>query len=232
MKHLAPETLAEFIRRILPSAQQEAVNQHLLSCSRCSGLIDFFREIISVHSREAAYVPSAGVVRIVKAYFRTQEFAPARSKIELLFDSVSKLAPAGARAASAVSAIPKQQLLYRIGTIYIDMALGKQTNSDRTSLIGQMLDSSRPGSPPAGVPVILMSRGRSVARTASNDYGEFQFEFVAQRDLELAVAVNRDKPVCLPIATTPASTSRTPQHRKHKLNRSTRRPRKSTIAGH
>ena len=118
--------------------------------------------------------------------------------------SVTALTIAPEQAITAVAAarstvVSARQLLYRIGTVYVDMELGRETNSDRASLLGQMLDSSRPGHPLAGVPVVLLNRGRSMASTSSNDNGEFQLEFAMKRDLKLAVEVNSDGPVYLPI---------------------------------
>jgi len=138
-----------------------------------------------------------GVVRTAKALFHihTTETG-ADFEFELLFDSRTQPATAGTRS-SVVSA---RQLLYRIGVVYVDMQVDKEVNSDRASLFGQMLDISQPGHPPVGVPVVLLDRGRSVARTSSDDNGEFQLEFSMKRDLQLSVAVDRDRPVSLPIA--------------------------------
>ncbi|HVH88379.1 MAG TPA: hypothetical protein VM912_16790 [Terriglobales bacterium] len=121
---------------------------------------------------------------------------------ELLFDSFVE--PAKTRARTSVTSA--RQLLFRIGPVFVDLQVGRESSSDRASLIGQMLDSSNPGHPPVGIPVILLDGGRSVARTCSNDNGEFQLEFVMKKNLQLSVAVNRDNPVSLPITSAPGKT--------------------------
>lgn len=134
------------------------------------------------------------------------ETLPAKSsrkkklKYELLFDTLIQSAPEGTR----TSVVSARQLLFRIGAIFVDVEVGREVNSDRASLIGQMLDSSNPGHPPAGVSIVLVDRGRKVASTSSNDNGEFQFQFAMKNNLKLSVAVDRGSPVYLPI-TSPAS---------------------------
>jgi len=114
---------------------------------------------------------------------------------ELLFDSAAQPLPPGARA----SVVSGRQLLYRIGTVYVDMEMDKRANSERAALVGQMLDSARPGHPLAGVPVSLHEKGRSIARTLSNDNGEFRLEFNLKKDLTLLVSMDRRHPVRLPL---------------------------------
>src|SRR5947207_11891036 len=127
MKHFAPEKLAEFVRETLDSAQRESLIQHLPSCTSCAQLVDLYRQLVSAGARETSYAPPDGIVRTVKAYFGQK--LPIRIAktlgFELLFDSLAQPAVAAARS-TVVSA---RQLLYRIGTVYVDMELGRETNS-------------------------------------------------------------------------------------------------------
>lgn len=115
---------------------------------------------------------------------------------ELLFDSFIQSVRKGIRG----PVISARQLLFRIDAIFVDVEIGCEANSNRASLIGQMLDSLNPGRPPAGVSIFLLDRGRNVASTLTNDNGEFQFQFVMKSDLKLSVAVNHSSPVYLPIS--------------------------------
>ena len=114
---------------------------------------------------------------------------------ELLFDSSEPAASSGSRN----SVVAARQLLFRIGAVFVDLEIGRECDSDRASLVGQMLDSSNPGHPPVGVPVVLLDRGRRVATTSSNDHGEFRLQFAVKNNLKLSVQFERDKPVHLPI---------------------------------
>jgi hypothetical protein len=196
MKHIAQESLAEFVRQILPSAEAAVVREHIAGCRECSELSGLFREILHVGANETAYEPSDGLVRVVKAYFSTQQKAKQPKRIvELLFDSLAQPIAAGARSSVASA----RQLLYRVGTVYVDMRVDSEVNSDRAALVGQMLDSARPGHPVAGVPVILMDGRKSLVSTISNNNGEFHLEFLMKSNLRLSVTVGDDHPVYLPI---------------------------------
>jgi len=134
------------------------------------------------------------------------------SGFELLFDSAMQPLPPGAR----TSVVSGRQLLYRIGSIYVDIEVDQRANSDRASLVGQMLDSARPGHPVTGIPVALFERRRSIARTLSNDNGEFHFEFDLKRDLQLCVSIERKRTVHLPITCTEFKSSSPSQEKRRK----------------
>src|SRR5689334_10261376 len=197
MRHIPQESLAEYVRQTLPHVQTGEVEQHLTECRECTDLADLFRQIVRVGANESAYEPPAGILRIVKAYFETQqhEIHEPAGAFELLFDSLTQPAVAGARASVASA----RQLLYRIGTVYVDMRVDSEVNSERAALVGQMLDSARPGHPVSGVPVILMDGRKNVASAMSNDNGEFQIDFVIKSNLRLSVTVGDGVPVYLPI---------------------------------
>jgi hypothetical protein len=132
----------------------------------------------------------------VKAHFGFTHAAGRKvSVFELLFDSFAQPLAAGARASVASA----RQLLYRVGTVYVDMRVDTEGNSDRASLVGQMLDSAKPGHPVAGVPVVLLEGQKNITSTSSNDNGEFQLQFEVKNNLRLAVAVDQENPVYLPI---------------------------------
>ena len=141
-------------------------------------------------------MPSDQIVLSVNASLAIRKDTKDTDKsFELLFDSSAQPLPPGARAA----AVSSRQLLYRIGSVYIDMEVGLDSDGERALVVGQMLDSSRPGHPVAGIPVTLVDRGRNVARTSSNDNGEFRVVFEAKENPRLSVAVGRKNPVRLPI---------------------------------
>jgi hypothetical protein len=216
MKHIAREKLAEFVRDTLPTMQREAVQQHLHSCASCSQVVGLYRHVISVGSRETSYTPPEGAVRSVKACFGTRKAATGRSRsgFEMLFDSLAQPATAGIRA----SMVPTRQLLYRVGSAYVDVKIDREIRSGRALLLGQMLEGTEAGRPISGVPIILLKRGRSIARTSSNRNGEFQLDFEMKNDLELALAINRAKPVYLQITGAPIKRSTVRRGRKRKLN--------------
>jgi len=197
MQHIPQESVAEYIRQTLSPTEASQVREHVAECRECSDLIGLFREVMRVGANETAYEPPPGTVRIVNAYFGTQHPGTARTKrfFELLFDSFGQPAMAGARASVASA----RQLLYRVGTVYVDMRVDSEVNSERAALVGQMLDSARPGHPVSGVPVVLLDGRKNVASAISNNNGEFQIEFLLKNNLRLSVTVGDGAPVYLPI---------------------------------
>ena len=197
MKHIAQENLAEFVRGILPHTEAAAIREHLNGCSECAQIATLFADVIGVGAKEAAYEPPAGIVQIAKAYFGTEQNRIPESKtaFELLFDSLVQPLTAGARASVASA----RQLLYRVGTVYVDMRVDSENNSERAALVGQMLDSAHPNHPVSGVPVVLLDGRKNVASTISNNNGEFHLEFDLKSNLRLSVTVGSLAPVYLPI---------------------------------
>lgn len=197
MKHITQENLAEFVRESLPQADAAAIREHLSGCSECSRLEVLFRDVIRVGANEAAYEPPAGIVQMAKAYFAAERNRIPHSKtaFELLFDSLTHPVAAGARASVASA----RQLLYRVGTVYVDMRVDSENNSPRAALVGQMLDSAHPNHPVSGVPVVLLDGRKNVASTISNNNGEFHLEFDLKSNLRLSVTVGNLAPVYLPI---------------------------------
>lgn len=124
-----------------------------------------------------------------------------KPEYELLFDSYAQ--PAGDGIRNSVTAA--RQLLFRIGAIFVDVELGRRADSNSTSLVGQLLDSSNPGRPPAGVVVALVDGGRRIAASTTNDCGEFRFEFAPRENLRLSVRFDHCKPVYLPLVDPPGA---------------------------
>ncbi len=196
MTHLAPEQIADFARKTLPAADSRDLQQHLAGCPQCAELTALYGRIGVMGPKESMYEPPDGVVRSVKAHFGSVHAAERKmSVLELLFDSFAQPVAAGARASVASA----RQLLYRVGTVYVDMRVDTEGNSDQASLVGQMLDSAKPGQPVAGVPVVLLEGQKNITSTSSNDNGEFQLQFEVKNNLRLAVAVDAKNPVYLPI---------------------------------
>jgi hypothetical protein len=196
MTHLAPEQIADFARKTLPAADSRDLQQHVAECPECADLSSLYGRMGLMGAKESIYQPPDSVIRSVKAHFGFVQAAGRKmSVLEFLFDSFAQPIAAGARASVASA----RQLLYRVGTVYVDMRVDTEGNSDRASLVGQMLDSAKPGQPVAGVPVVLLEGQKNITSTSSNDNGEFQLQFAVKNNLRLAVAVDKANPVYLPI---------------------------------
>lgn len=102
----------------------------------------------------------------------------------LIFDSFRQPLPAGMRASQASA----RQLVYEYGNIVVDV-LVHPLGSGGIVLVGQVLNPAEPEEKNDEIPVILISRSRTVMSTLTNRFGEFnlEFEFVESAHLEIRV---------------------------------------------
>jgi hypothetical protein len=148
-------------------------------------------------------------VRTVKASFGLRNVVPFPSgRLDLAtlqFDSFTQALVAGVRSGGQGTA---RQLLYRSGSVCIDMHLQPTPGSESIVLIGQLLDSLKPGHGISGIPVSLLSRGDMVEKKKTNDAGEFDFgvETMRQMQLVFGIAEKRTIVVSVPDAATVSPT--------------------------
>jgi len=190
MDHFKLEQWADFARKITPPDATAKMQRHLdTGCRDCARSLAAMKKVSELAGREATYEPESGIVRIAKALFAGQSQASAnrvREILPLVFDSFAQPAMAGVRTAIATS----RQLLYRKGGCCIDIRIEHVPGSKEAILVGQVLDSGQQGRDAASILVELMSGDKVIASTATTSYGEFQFLFPAERQLELCFGIS------------------------------------------
>jgi hypothetical protein len=113
----------------------------------------------------------------------------------LVFDSAHAAATAGVRGAFTSA----RQLLYRSGTVCIDMRMQPKPGTDSVVLVGQLLDSARPTSGMGDIPVSLVSDGGTVAYRKTNNFGEFDFGFETLHNTRLIVGIGKRRTIVVPV---------------------------------
>ena len=190
MDHFKVEQWADFARKITPPDATAKMQRHLdTGCRDCARSLAAMKKVSELAGREATYEPESGIVRIAKALFAAESQASAnrvREILPLVFDSFAQPAMAGVRTAIATS----RQLLYRKGGCCIDIRIEHVPGSKEAILVGQVLDSGQHGRDAASILVELMSGDKVIASTATTSYGEFQFLFPAERQLELCFGIS------------------------------------------
>jgi len=147
--------------------------------------------------------PPKSAVRIVKAIFGMRKAALIKSGeinlATLVMDSLNQPLTAGVRGSFA----SVRQLLYRAGTVCIDLHITPKPGSESVVLVGQLLDSMQPSKSLSDVPVELLQSGNSVSSKKTNARGEFDFGLNASEDTHLAFGLdNRTLVVPIPDAKT------------------------------
>src|SRR5258707_7109782 len=101
MKHFTTKEWIDFVNRVDPPKQQEAMKEHLSTgCKRCMETVALWQKVHNTAAAEASYQPSPADVRIAKAAFtavgRATQLQEKSGFVEVLFDSFLQPMLAGA----------------------------------------------------------------------------------------------------------------------------------------
>jgi hypothetical protein len=200
MKHLSIDDCVDFVRQAEGTDQQMKMQQHLdTGCTKCSKTLEIWRRVMNLANREASYEPPVWAVQAVNASFAVSRAIPhPAGKLELarlLFDSALQPIALGVRGTGSVV----RQLLYRSGSMCIDMRMQPKPGSDSMVLIGQLMDSAKPDHGIGGIPVSLLSKGDTVSRVRTNEVGEFDFGIAALSNLQLVFGIGDSRTIVVPV---------------------------------
>ena len=182
MAHFTLEQWADFARNTLKTKSKAEMQAHLdTGCKRCGGALTIWTRVREVSAREHAYEPPAGTVRIVKSMLPRPGKSRKQAVLDLLFDSALAPALAGVRSTTSTA----RQLLYAAGAYRIDLRMEPQLDTERVSLMGQVLNSADPTQMIPTIPVTLIQNNKAVTSTETGDFGEFQLECKLTAHLQL-----------------------------------------------
>ena len=143
--------------------------------------------------------PPASSLQAVKAGFRLRKVITFPSgKLDLAtlqFDSTRQPMVAGVRSGHTSA----RQLLYKSGTVCIDMRMQPTPGSESFVLVGQLLDSMNPGHGISGIPVSLLSRGDTVSSKETNQNGEFDFGLKPGTDAQLVFGIGESRTIVVAV---------------------------------
>jgi DNA-binding NarL/FixJ family response regulator len=112
----------------------------------------------------------------------------------LVLDSFLQPLPAGVRYSLQLS---PRKLLYESGGLMADLSLEPQENSQRITLVGQVLDAAEPERRLASLSLVLQGRAGPIAVASTNESGEFQFDFDSEPGVKLEIRVKENHWVSL-----------------------------------
>jgi hypothetical protein len=198
MKHFSSEEWVDFVKQMVTTGQQEAMQMHLATgCKRCKEAVSLWQKVSKTAAAEASYQPSLDSVRLAKAAFAASGMAQVKKEsqgsIEVLFDSFLQPAMAGARSV----VIGTRQMLYRADPYQIDIQIEPKPGSNRLVITGQLLDLSDPGVIGRDIKVTLSNRRGDTVVAPANQFGEFSGEIENSGDLELAIPGDSEEPIVI-----------------------------------
>ena len=119
---------------------------------------------------------------------------------ELVSDSRLQPVAAGSRAANNHA----RQLLYRYGSLCVDVCMQPELGTQEIMLMGQLLDSQQPGHGIGDIPVSLLSESGPISCNTTNSLGEFCFGFRALHGAQLVFGMSESHRLVVPVPDTDA----------------------------
>ena len=189
-EHFTEEDWFDFAHQQVAPSVRASLERHLeKGCSRCTQTVRLWRAVLDVADQEAAYRPPDEALRQVKGDFALRR--PKRllervaEQAALVFDSFRQPQPMGVR---GVGPTPRQ-LLYKAGRYMIRLRLEPAADTERMSIVGQLVDEHPSPAAVQDIAVLALKGGKTLDRTLTNHLGEFVLEPDAAEDLRLCVGV-------------------------------------------
>src|SRR5271155_5278793 len=194
MKHFTMEAWTDFARGVLGKEQERLMQSHLDDgCTKCASAAGLWERVRDTAGRQRAAIPPENAVRIVKSMYAASGFGkthlPKLAIAQLLFDSFRGPQLAGVRSAG----VAPRQLLFGQGKHRIDLRMEPQGDSEKVSLVGQILDSVNPSKGLEDVSVVLFKGDKMLAETSTNRFGEFQLQCDLEGRPQLRVMLPQGK---------------------------------------
>lgn len=203
MRHFSVEEWVDFAREVGENSRKEIMQGHLdTGCKQCGEVVKAWTRIRQAAQRDRSYEPPEAAARIAKAIFVPPGKAGKASIARLLFDSFQNPVVEGVRSASTTA----RQMLYSVGTYRIDLRMEPQMDSDKVSLVGQVLNSADPIKTGAQVTVTLLRGRKILGESQTNALGEFHLECSLEGQLQLLLALPRARDVKIPLLVPSTST--------------------------
>ncbi len=197
MSHFSDGNWVDFVNGVLPPPLASELRTHIdRDCADCR--MDLYvwqlvRESLpgveypvpeSLHPKLERLLVSA------KPWTRLKEWV--RWAV-LTFDSLSQPSPVFVRGPKSDS----RHLIYEVDPYTIDVTLKSSSTEDSLLILGQVLNATTPDQSTNDVQVVLLSGEELVAKTNSNENGEFELRCEPQQDLRLFINVSGEKAIGL-----------------------------------
>jgi hypothetical protein len=195
MSHYDLVQWVDFIRGLGDPAQATAMRQHLDgACEPCGAIVRRLGAVAHLASVDDRYEPPAHLVRFARAAFSLHRperlLSWPQLATRLVFNSCETALAVGAR--GPVEEMSRQTL-YEAGDFSVHLRFEQASGTSRISLIGQVANRRLPVPPMSHLPVLLV-RGRAVvARSLSNEFGEFQLEYEPDAALRLHIPLSEGR---------------------------------------
>jgi hypothetical protein len=200
MTHFSSQNWIDFVRDVAAPKDAAAIKEHLATgCDSCSKEKTVWSKVAAFAKTEASYEPPQDVVNMAKALVQSpkaERKLRLREIAQLVYDSFAAPELVGVRSAAGVGS---RQLLYRAGEVMIDVRFEENEGSERFALTGQVFRDADSKVGMTRVPISLISGKDELARTSTNQFGEFYLEHESAKDLHVSLEISMEKDVFIPL---------------------------------
>lgn len=194
----------DFVHGLVGDEIRGRMKAHASECRRCAGTVRWLQRLVEAAVAEAEYYVPQHAVQLARAVYALQrpervEVLPGvmgRSRKErvpgtallarLVFDSFREPLVAGVRSHHRIA----RQAMYEAGDYSVDLRMEQERGARTVVLVGQIANRAKPEERLAEIAVLLMSGNDLVGEAKSNEFGEFQMEYVPRQPLSLYVPVD------------------------------------------
>jgi hypothetical protein len=186
--HYSLEEWSDFARNQASALSATQMQRHLdEGCAACRRMFEVWRTVLELAGRETdVQVPESGARR-AKAFYSIARPERADSLplrfARLVFSSSAEPLREGVRSAEASTS----HLLFEEGNYVIDLHMKPETERNLVSVAGQILDRAQSDRVHQNSIVTILRPDEELARTVTNEFGEFHLEFGPGDNLMLTV---------------------------------------------
>jgi hypothetical protein len=200
MGHFGLDKWVDFARDVIDETQKTAMERHLESgCADCGTVLHTWKRIQEIGCRDSLYEPPDSAIRFVKGAYAIEGRHKSGPHIpvmaRLLFDSFSQALPVGVRSLNASA----RQLRYESGAYEVDLRLEPQFDSDKVSVVGQVLRPDQLDRPVNEIPVALIRDDEIVAASVTSPLGEFRLDCDLEGSFKLRFEPSKGNDFYIPL---------------------------------
>ena len=196
MQHYGVGEWTDFVRNLVSDQARLEMEQHRANCAECEAVFRFVGNLaVSARDEQVYDAASEVLADSARQAFSTQrKVSRTRDHViralqtlvaHLTYDSVADLRPVGARASHATT----RQMLYEAGDYCLDLRFDRESESPEVTLVGQVAMRRDTSFQAGALSVLILSDRKVVAKSASNEFGEFSLQYAPARDLRLCVRI-------------------------------------------
>jgi hypothetical protein len=198
MTHYSVEAWADFARREMEPENEVRMQEHLESgCRACVQTLQVWLGVLEVATGLNVHNPPDRGIRFVKALHRVFPPDAGTDRVEVPRLLLPALDPAALGIRS--SQPTRRHFVFQRGNVLLEIDIDLHLETGAISLAGQLMDPVSPSSLFAERRVILLGEQSEIARTHTNQFGEFHINFAGASDLMLVIELEDDGLLVTPL---------------------------------